>query len=346
VHAVEGVPAAASKQVGDRLVRGDHQLLDEHVRERLGLDPGPLDPALPVERERDLAPLDAERTACEAPVTERRGELPCEAERLVQLVHGALLTREDGLRVAVREPLAAPDEAAIEAGLAGLETGVERDLHGDAAAVLVGSQAAEVVGELVRQHRLDPPGHVDGEGALGGVVVEGRPSRDVRGDVGDVHPGAGAAALLAPEAERVVEVLGLLRVDREGVEPPQVDPVGLIVRRERRKRRMGVAHALVPEQALEHRLDPARGPEHVLDLRAAAARAHDHEVSGPRVARALAVEDNRDAAFEVGVADEQLPSPGQLADEDLRVQTGGPSRRFGGSRAACGARSASPRRAL
>ena len=53
----------AREQLGDRLVRGDHQLLDEHVRERLALDPGPLDAALAVEGERDLPPRRGARRA-------------------------------------------------------------------------------------------------------------------------------------------------------------------------------------------------------------------------------------------------------------------------------------------
>ena len=75
MHAVDRLAVAAGKQLGDGLVRGDHELLDEHVRQRLGLDPGPLDPALAVEGEGDLAGLDAQRTAAVAPLAERRGHL-------------------------------------------------------------------------------------------------------------------------------------------------------------------------------------------------------------------------------------------------------------------------------
>ena len=63
MHAVERLAAAAREEFRDGLVGGDHQLLDEHVRERLALDPGPLDAALAVECERDLAPLDAKGPA-------------------------------------------------------------------------------------------------------------------------------------------------------------------------------------------------------------------------------------------------------------------------------------------
>ena len=69
MHAVERL-ASRPASSGDRLVGGDHQLLDEHVRQRLALDPGPLDAALAVEGERDLAALDAKRPAGEPAIAE------------------------------------------------------------------------------------------------------------------------------------------------------------------------------------------------------------------------------------------------------------------------------------
>jgi hypothetical protein len=63
VDPVERFALAPAEEPGDRLVGEDHHLLDEGVRERLGLDPGPRDPALAVELEHDLARLDPERAA-------------------------------------------------------------------------------------------------------------------------------------------------------------------------------------------------------------------------------------------------------------------------------------------
>ena len=316
VDAVERVAAPAREQLGDGLVRGDHHLLDEHVRERLLLDPRALDAALAVEGELDLAALDAQRPAREAPVAEGARDLLGEAQRLLELVDGALVAGQDGLGVAVREALAAADEAPVEARLARLQAGAEEDLHGDAAAVLVRPQAAEIVGELVREHRRHAAGDVGGDAPLGGVAVERRARRDVGRDVGDVHPRA-HAGLLSLEGQRVVEVLRALGVDREREEVPQVDPVRLVVRGERRQRRVRGSKALVPEEAFEHRLDPARRAEHLLDPRAAASRPDDDEVADRRLPGALAVDDDRDAAFEERLADEELALAGQLADEQL-----------------------------
>ena len=317
VDAVERVAAAAREQPGDGLVRGDHHLLDEHVGERLLLDPRALDAALAVEGELDLPPLDAQRTARKPPVAEGARDLLGETKRLLELVDRALVARQDGLGVAVGQALAAADEAPVEARLAGLEAGAEEDLHGDAAAVLVRPQAAGLVGELVRKHRRNPAGDVGGDASLCGVVVERRARRDVGRDVGNVHPCAHAVPLPL-KGQRVVEVLGALGVDRECEEVPQVDPVRLVVRGERRQRRMRGAEALVPEEALEHRLDPARRAENLLDLRAAPSQPDDDEVADRCLPRALAVDGHRDAAVEVRVADEELALAGKLADELFR----------------------------
>src|SRR3712207_7467528 len=50
-------------------------------------------------------------------------------------------------RSPVRQALAAADDRAVEGGLAGVETGPERDLDRDREPVLVWPEAAEVVGD-------------------------------------------------------------------------------------------------------------------------------------------------------------------------------------------------------
>ncbi len=179
------------------------------------------------------------------------------------------------------------------------------------------TQAAEVIGELGRQHRSHATRDVDGDTALGGVRVEGRAGGDVGGDVGDVHPGLHAAALVDLERERVVEVLRLLRVDGEREEVTQVDSVRLCGWRERRQRRVRPAHALVPEQAFEDGLDPARRAQYPFESGPAPPEPDDDEIADRRLARSLAIDDHGNAALEVRLADKELALPGQLADEQI-----------------------------
>jgi hypothetical protein len=67
VDAEQRLPVAAGEQPRHRLVRDDHQLLDERVCLRLCLPSGRCEAALAVEVECDLGPLDPQRTAGEPP---------------------------------------------------------------------------------------------------------------------------------------------------------------------------------------------------------------------------------------------------------------------------------------
>jgi hypothetical protein len=143
------------------------------VRERLGLDPGPLDSPFAVELEGRLPRFDPE---CPPRITlapELHRDLLGEPKRLGRLLGRALDAGQDRLGARVGETLAASDHAAIEERLAGRKARVEEHLDGHAAAVPVGAQAAEVGREQLRKHRLDPARHVRGEGAVGRVPVEG-----------------------------------------------------------------------------------------------------------------------------------------------------------------------------
>ena len=283
MHAVERLAAPSGEQAGHRLVRQDHQLLDEHVRVRLRLVPRVGDAALPVERERGLAALDPERAASEAPVAQIRGHALGSAQRLGQLRLGLFPAGQDRLRLRVGQPRLAPDDRAVEARLAGGEL----DLDGDAEPIDIRPQRARVVRELVRQHRRDQAGHVDREGALGGPAVERRARLDEPGDVRDVDEDA-----VVVERQRVVEVLRRLRVDRERELVSKVD-AALGRRLAQLERLEPLALAFLDEQAFEHRLDRARLAEDALELRPPAPLAQDGEIAGARLAAAALVQHER-----------------------------------------------------
>ena len=67
------------------LVREDHQLLDEHVRVRLALEPRVGDTAASVEAKDDLGRLHLQRAAREALRAQRLRELVVQLERLEDL---------------------------------------------------------------------------------------------------------------------------------------------------------------------------------------------------------------------------------------------------------------------
>ena len=135
VDAVERFALARGQQLGDGLVRGDHQLFDQPVRRRLRFLPGTGDATLAIELEVDLRALDAQRAAREAPVAHPRRQPVGELERSNDCRLGL-----PPLCLPVGEPGLAPDDGAIEGRLP-----IRRHLDGDAEPVLVRAQAAAIL---------------------------------------------------------------------------------------------------------------------------------------------------------------------------------------------------------
>ena len=214
VHAEERFAATPGQQAGHGLVREDHQLFDQRVRVRLGLEPRLLDAPVAVERERDLGTGDPKRTARESPPPELERDRLCEPQPLGEVVRRVLAPCEDRFGLPVRQSLVRADHRPVERRLAGLQRAVEQHLDRDAQPVDVGPERARVVRELVRKHRSDEARDIDGQRAVCGPSIERRPRRHEPRHVGDVDPDADPVAF-APRGDRVVEVLRGLGVDRE-----------------------------------------------------------------------------------------------------------------------------------
>ena len=170
VHAVQRLAVARREQLRDRLVREDHELLHECVRLGLRLALRRRDASLPVELERHLGRLDAQRAAREALLP----QLLCARVEPAQQVDvlELFLSREHACRLPVGQARVAADHGAVEGRLAA----VERQLHGHGEAVDVRTEAAEIVRELVRQHRRDAARHVRREAAARAPRSSGVPA--------------------------------------------------------------------------------------------------------------------------------------------------------------------------
>jgi len=129
------------------------------------------------------------------------------------------------------------------------------------------------------------------------------------GNVGDVD-----VCAIVLQRQRVVEVLRSLGVDRERELLAKVDP-SLQRLLYRFVRLETLARTRLDEKRLHHVLDPLRRAQQRLDTRATAPAGDDCQIARPGVARTLAVDDDRDARREVGLADEQLAAPRELDDD-------------------------------
>src|SRR5918995_2938294 len=313
VDAVERFPPPSRQQSTDRLVGEDHQLLHEHVRVRLGLEPGAIDAAVLVEGECDLPGRHAERAAGKAAAAQVERNRFGQPEPLGDLRLGALFPAQDPLRLPVRQPRSAADHRPVERRPAELQVRVEGHLDGDAEAIFARAQAAQIVRELRRQHRRHAAGHVQGEGALRRPAVERGAGGDEVRNVGDVHPDAITVSLPA-DRDRVVEVLRRVGVDRERDLPAKVDPA--VEARGRRVVRLEVRpRTLLLEQRLEDVRQPVCGPHSLLDPGPPSPGPDDGELPGADVAQPALVQRQRHARREVRLADEETPAPSDLDDE-------------------------------
>ena len=129
------------------------------------------------------------------------GRLGAPGEELVQLV--------------VVEPRVRADPAPIEARRPRLALAAEHDLGRNGEALDPGRQAARVVAERRRKHRLDRARDVGAGAAAKRLGVERASRPDVGGHVGDVDPEPDAVPL-GLGRDRVVEVARGRRVDGEG----------------------------------------------------------------------------------------------------------------------------------
>ncbi|GIX66019.1 uncharacterized protein BcabD6B2_54550 [Babesia caballi] len=104
--------------------------------------------------------------------------------------------------------------------------------HGKAQLFAVRRQRAEVLAQVLRQHRVDAVLQINRGCPLPGVQVDQRAPLHVVADVGDVDayriPGPAQLVLPRFDRKRVVEVLGVLRVDGEDEEVASVDAVFIL----------------------------------------------------------------------------------------------------------------------
>ena len=118
----------------------------------------------------------------------------------------------------------AADQAAAVALADAAALGVVAEDGREGGPVLVGHQAAQVVGQPLRQHGQHPVGQVGARAAVVGLPVDGRTDGHIVTDVGDGHV-QGVARLGPLDTDRVVEIPGRLAVDGHVGHSPQVEPV-------------------------------------------------------------------------------------------------------------------------
>ncbi len=186
------------------------------LRHRVGAD----DVAGGVEAKLGLAGLDLEAGRAAVLPEHRRG-IAGDRQRLGDVLGSAAAPGEEEVELIVVEAGAGADAAAVEARGTRPAGGAELDLGRDRQPLHVRRQAAGLLAQRPRQHRLDGTRHVGAVPPPARLEIERRAGQHMSGDVGDVDPDA-HPVLLAPGRDRVVEVARRSGIDREGGQLGQV----------------------------------------------------------------------------------------------------------------------------
>ena len=214
VNPIDGGGALALEQLRDLLVGEDHQPLDQPVRLGLGDGAGLDRVAVGAEAELRLEGLDLE-TRRAAALSEPRGGSAGYRERLGNWLGGLSPAGEHLVEAVVVETSVGADPAAVEARGDRGAAGAKQNLGRHRQSLDIGRESAGVLAQGPGQHRLDASWHVGAVSAPARLEVQRGAGRHVGGDIGDVDPDPGPVSL-APGRDRVVEVAGGGRVDREG----------------------------------------------------------------------------------------------------------------------------------
>ena len=309
----------------DGLVGRDHALLHQRVGRRLALEADRGHPVALEPHDR-LGRLGLERPPPHAALPQggRQGGGPADVLLEGRVPEPAAGQQRVDLGVG-QAPLGA-DEGAREARLPHGPVGVDDHLGRDGGAVHARAQAAQVRGQALRQHRHHGAGDVDRVAAARGLAVERAARRDEPRHVGDVHPQPHRPVALGRHGDRVVVVLGALRVDGDDPLVAQVAPaavagdgrvVGLVGLPQRRARE-GPRQALGGQQPRQRGPGRRRRSEDLGHPAGPAAHRHDHEVADLRVAAGALGERDPRPGLERRLRGRPAAGRHQLADQGRR----------------------------
>ena len=249
VDAVDAGQVAVVEGAGNRFIGGQHEFLDQLVAfVLLDADDG-LGIAFRVDVDFGLGHVQFEAAGLHAGLPQGGGDVPEAAQDLpdvqefllaqrLEAASGAaglvgrgvrtgghlrhVIREQEGVGLLVGEPFVAADDGAGKAALEELALLVVGQEDGLCEPVLVLDEAAEPVGEGLGQHRNDGADEVGGVAPLAGFTVKGRSRADIMADIGDVDPDGHVAVAFLVQGKGVIEVLGILRIDGQGVVPAEV----------------------------------------------------------------------------------------------------------------------------
>ena len=213
VNPVERRSTRGSQPFGDRLVREQHEVLDEPVGvvsfRVAGIEQVP--PG--VGSDHGLGQVEVHRAPCGARPGEERGG-PSHGPDSRPHRTGAV-TGEETRSILIGQPGGAPDHAAGEAGLQQPSVRADPQAHRPDQPVHVREEGADARGQRFGQHRDGALGEIGRSPPARGLLVHRAARGDVVADVRDMDPDLEAPVRELGRLDRVVVVAGVLGIHGE-----------------------------------------------------------------------------------------------------------------------------------
>ena len=216
-------------ELRDAAVGQQHELFDQLVRLLLFLEIDAQRLAVFIEFELRLGTVEADGSAPE-PFAPHGLRQPVERQYLLGEVAAAGF--DHLLRLLIGEAAVGIDYRAAEPLVVELELLVENEDRREAETLFVGPQRAKFVAEPFGQHRHRAIDQIDRCAAGFGFGIDDRARTHIVRDIGDVNADLPQSLSGLADRQRIVEILGIGRIDRKGRHGAEVAPFGIVLLRD------------------------------------------------------------------------------------------------------------------
>ena len=215
MDAVEGGAVQAHEPGGNSLICQKHELLDELVGEIVHHLLDPVDGSILAEPDLRLRKIKIEGSCLEPGTANLLGEgVGLMQHRLRGVLRGAL---QGGEGLLIAEPSAGMDDSGVELCPQDLTCGGKDELHALCQPVHPGFQRAEFIAEGLGKHRDDAVHQIGGISTLGRLCIQCGAGLYIMGDIRNMNPEFPLVLIGPLEAEGVVKILRIKRVDGDHI---------------------------------------------------------------------------------------------------------------------------------
>ena len=242
VDPVHGLCPATLDLLRHGLVGQQHEFLDQLMGDVVLNSAHFADPPLRVEEHLVLRHVEIQRTGAEPGLAQFLREPVGVVQHLFRFV--LRLAVEDRHRLLVGVAMFGADDRGMKSGLLNAPAVGQHELHAARQPVDVRLERAQLVAQLLRQHRDNAIHEIGRVAAAARLLVQCTLGRHVMRNIGDVHPQSPAPTLDSFHRDRVVKVSRVHRVDGDHEIITAIHPPLAIRLRHLRAEASGLSHDL------------------------------------------------------------------------------------------------------